>query len=79
MQPGRTTGTPQKASGKVRLRSLSDLDMRTRAAREVLRLKADIAADLGGVAQLSAMQLAVIEQAAITGAMLAGAAHQRDG
>jgi hypothetical protein len=56
--------------GKVRLRSLADLDGRTAAAKAAFALRDAIAADLGGADRLSAMQAAIVNSAGLIGAML---------
>jgi len=56
--------------GKLQLRSLSDLDGRTSAAREAFGLRDALANDLGGREALSAMQQAIVNNAALLGAML---------
>lgn len=60
----------ESGRSKVQLRSLSDLDGRTTAARAAFALRNAIAADLGGQEQLTAMQAAVVNSAALLGAML---------
>jgi hypothetical protein len=55
---------------KRRLRSLADLDRRTAAAKTALALRDSITADLGGDAALSAMQRALVNNAALLGASL---------
>ncbi|MER9331881.1 hypothetical protein [Mesorhizobium sp. M0488] len=59
-----------KGGGKVRLRTLDDLDRRTTAARVVFELRDTLAADLGGKANLSSMKLELIDNVAVLGAML---------
>ncbi|MER8514180.1 hypothetical protein NKH47_14695 [Mesorhizobium sp. M1060] len=59
-----------KQGGKVRLRTLDDLDRRTTAARVVFELRDTLAADLGGKANLSSMKLELIDNVAVLGAML---------
>ncbi|TGT35694.1 hypothetical protein [Mesorhizobium sp. M8A.F.Ca.ET.165.01.1.1] len=59
-----------KGSGKVRLKTLADLDRRTTAARVVFELRDSLAADLGGKANLSVMKLELIDNVACLGAML---------
>jgi hypothetical protein len=63
-----------KAGGKVRLRTLADLDRRTTAARVVFELRDSLAADLGGKANLRVMKLEIIDNVAVLGAMLKDAA-----
>ena len=62
--------TPSKGGGKVRLKTLADLDRRTTAARVVFELRDSLAADLGGKANLSVMKLELIDNVACLGAML---------
>lgn len=59
-----------KVGAKVRLRTLADVDRRTRAAQEAFALRDDLAGDLGGWDHLSAMQRELVENSAILGAML---------
>lgn len=61
---------PPREAGKARLRTLNDLDKRTRAHRDTSELRESIAADLGGWDALSAMQAEVITAAALMGAMI---------
>ncbi|MER8388267.1 hypothetical protein NKH14_22600 [Mesorhizobium sp. M1380] len=63
-----------KAGGKVRLKTLADLDRRTTAARVVFELRDSLASDLGGKANLSVMKLELIDNVACLGAMLKDAA-----
>ncbi|TIM06648.1 hypothetical protein [Mesorhizobium sp.] len=63
-----------KAGGKVRLKTLADLDRRTTAARVVFELRDSLAADLGGKPNLSVMKLELIDNVACLGAMLKDAA-----
>jgi hypothetical protein len=53
---------------KTRLRTISDLDGRTRATRLALRLLAGLEADLGG--DLSAAQRELVKRAALLGAIV---------
>lgn len=62
--------SPAKGGPKARLRSLADLDGRTRTAQAVLRLRDELAEDLGGWDRLSAMQRELVENVAVLGAML---------
>lgn len=65
----------RKAGGeKVRLRTLADVDRRTRAGQAAFKLRDDLAADLGGWEELSAMQRELVENTAVLGAMLKDAA-----
>jgi hypothetical protein len=61
---------PKVASGRIRLRSLDDLDKRTNAARAAFDLRSAIADDLGGLETLSAMQKALVDNCALLGAAL---------
>ncbi|GLS41576.1 hypothetical protein GCM10010869_71730 [Mesorhizobium tianshanense] len=65
---------PTKGGGKLRLRTLADLDSRTRAARAVLDRRDAFAADLGGSDGLSAMQRELVDSAAFLGALREDAA-----
>ena len=56
------------------MRTLADVDRRTRAGQAAFKLRDDLAADLGGWDRLSAMQRELIENAAVLGAMLKDAA-----
>lgn len=69
MDAGHRADAPHKG-GKVRLRTLADLDRRTRATQEVFQLRDDLAADLGGWDGLSTMKRALVENTAVLGAML---------
>ncbi len=68
--PKRRVRVPAKPVVKARLRTLADLDRRTKAAQEAFQLRDDIADDLGGWDHLSAMQKALVENTAVLGAML---------
>lgn len=57
-------------SGRLRLRTLDDLDGRTRAARRALKLVADIEADLGGPSNLSTAQRELVRRSAVLGAII---------
>lgn len=54
----------------VQLPHLSTLDLRTRAARVVFELRDELIADLGGQDNLSAMEMQLVDRAALTGAQL---------
>ncbi|HZP69246.1 MAG TPA: hypothetical protein VFB29_04820 [Pseudolabrys sp.] len=58
-----------RRNAQSRLRSLDDLDGRTKAARRAQALVAQIEADLGGTDQLSTAQRELIRSAALLGAM----------
>lgn len=64
----------EKGRQRARLRTLADVDRRTRAGQAAFKLRDDLAADLGGWDRLSAMQRELIENAAVLGAMLKDAA-----
>ncbi|MBX9574552.1 MAG: hypothetical protein K2X07_02820 [Caulobacteraceae bacterium] len=71
MKPARRRRDPgQKAPAKARLRTLDDLDKRTRAHRDTSELREALAADLGGWDAVSAMKAEVITAAALMGAMI---------
>ena len=53
-----------------RLRTLSDLDQRTRAAKLAQKLVSDLQADLGGEFELTAARAELIKRAALLGAMV---------
>lgn len=67
-------GSPSKGGGKLRLRTLADLDRRTLAARMVFDRRNAFASDLGGADHLSAMQMELIDSAAMLGALREDAA-----
>jgi hypothetical protein len=62
--------TPQTRYGKIRLRSLDDLDHRTHAAKRAAALVSGLEADAGGADQLSVAQRAIIQRAALCSAIL---------
>jgi hypothetical protein len=64
----------EKGRQKARLRTLADIDRRTRAGQAAFRLRDELADDLGGLDRLSAMERELIENTAILGAMLKDAA-----
>lgn len=70
MTDDRRPKAPRREAGKARLRTLEDIDKRTRAHRDTAELREQIAADLGGWDVVSAMQAEVITAAAIMGAMM---------
>ncbi len=55
---------------KARLLCLADLDQRTAAAKAAQSLRRALAADLGGLDELSAAQIALVDNAALLGAAL---------
>jgi hypothetical protein len=55
--------------GKLRLRSLDDLDQRTTAYRRACELIASVEADLGGADRLSTGERQIVQRAALTGAL----------
>jgi hypothetical protein len=63
-----------KARDRARLRTLADVDRRTRAGQAAFRLRDDLADDLGGWDRLSAMERELVENTAVLGAMLKDAA-----
>lgn len=63
-------GRSLNGGGKVRLKTLDDLDRRTRAAQAVFELRDRLVDDLGGKDRLSIMQTELINNAACLGAML---------
>lgn len=63
-------GRSLNGGGKVRLKTLDDLDRRTRAAQAVFELRDRLVDDLGGKDRLSVMQTELINNAACLGAML---------
>lgn len=62
-------GRPRTRAGKVRLRSLSDLDRRTAAARRANDLVAGLESDLGGADSVSVAQRELIKRVALAGAL----------
>jgi hypothetical protein len=60
---------PKTRGGKVRLRSLSDLDGRTVAAKRAAELVAELVRDLGGREQLSAALWELVKRVAVCGAL----------
>lgn len=70
LDPESKADAPRKAGAKARLRTLDDLDRRTKAGQAALKLRDDIAADLGGWDRLSAMQRELVSNAALLGAMI---------
>ncbi|TGS95519.1 hypothetical protein EN814_16375 [Mesorhizobium sp. M2D.F.Ca.ET.171.01.1.1] len=74
MDIGSTPNPQPKGGGKVRLRTLADVDRRTLAAKEVFGLRDSIASDLGGADRLTAMEREIVDNAAMIGAMLKDAA-----
>lgn len=69
MQAGSAADPPPKA-GKTRLLSLDDLDRRQRAYQGVRKSIGAIEADLGGPANLSHAERALVQRGAILAAML---------
>lgn len=66
--------SPAKGSGKVKLKTLADIDRRTRAAQACFELRDRLIRDLGGEDCLSVMQRELIDNTACLGAMLKDAA-----
>lgn len=66
-----------RAGAKARLRTLGDVDRRTKAGQAAFKLRDDLAADLGGWERLTAMQRELVSNASLLGAMLqdAGVAY----
>jgi hypothetical protein len=58
------------APSKVRLVTMSDLDRRTKAAQIALETKSAIMADLGGEDRLSTLERIMVENAAMSAAVL---------
>lgn len=56
--------------GKVRLRSLADLDGRTQAAQKARSMVESLEADLGGSDRLSTAKRALVTRAAVTAAIV---------
>lgn len=56
--------------GKVRLRSLADLDQRTVAAQKARAMVESLEADLGGADRLSTAKRALVTRAAVTAAIV---------
>lgn len=68
-KPARRRPAPRpKDTVKAHLRTLDDLDKRTRAARDTAELRDTLASDLGG--DLSAMESELVTSAALVGAMI---------
>jgi hypothetical protein len=68
IEHGRTADAPAK--GKVRLLSLDELDGRTRAYRDVVSIRDQVLADLGGADRLSTLERLAAENVAMSAAML---------
>ena len=66
-----------KGGEKARLRTLDDLDRRTKAAQQALTLRDPLAADLGGWDRISIAERQLVENVALLGAMIrdAGASY----
>lgn len=69
-QPRRRAAPKPNEGEKVRLKTLDDLDKRTRAARDTADLRESLAADLGGWDEVSVMEQELITSAALVGAMI---------
>ena len=65
-----TNGTRREGGSKTRLLSLDDLDRRTRAFQTAHEMKHAIISDLGGLDQLSTLELIQAENAAVDAAVL---------
>jgi len=59
-----------KGGAKARLRTLDDLDRRTRAAQQALALRDELAADLGGWDLITVAERQLVENVAMLGAMI---------
>lgn len=70
MDAKRSADAPAKRGRKTRLRTLADLDRRTKTARAAFELRDRIVADLGGVDHLSAMHMELVDNVCVMGAML---------
>lgn len=66
-----------KTAPKARLRTLDDLDRRTKAAQQALALRDALAGDLGGWDHITVAERQLVEGVALLGAMIrdAGAAY----
>lgn len=64
-EAGQTPG-----SSKIRLRSLNDLDRRTRSAQVALKLRDELFGDLGGSDRVSTAKRVLVENAALLGAAI---------
>jgi hypothetical protein len=62
--------TPPERAGKVRLVTMADLDRRTKAAQVATATRAAIMADLGGEERLSTLECIMVENAAMSAAVL---------
>ena len=62
--------TSEADAGKIRLRTLADLDQRTVAAQKARSLVEWIEADLGGADRLSTAKRALVTRAAVTAAIV---------
>jgi hypothetical protein len=68
---GTAADTPRAGqSSKVRLVTMEDLDRRTKAAQIALETKSAIMADLGGEDRLSTLEKIMVENAAMSAAVL---------
>ena len=70
MRPETNRNIPRTRDGKVRLRSLDDLDRRTAAGRAAQNLITGLENDLGGAEVLSVAQREICKRAALAGAIL---------
>lgn len=68
--PKRGATKAPKPVAKARLRTLADLDKRTRAHRDTSDLMESIAADLGGWPNVSTMAREIITSASLLGAVI---------
>lgn len=69
-RPKPTPTAPPKPVQKARLRTLADLDKRTRAHRDTAELMENIATDLGGWSNVSTMAAEIITSASLLGAVI---------
>lgn len=67
---GNSRGRPTTRAGKVRLRSIDELDQRTAAARKARELVAALESDLGGGDNLSTAQRLLIQRCAMLAAIV---------
>ena len=66
----RTRDTLKTRYGKVRLRSIDELDGRTAAARRTRQLVASLVADAGGPANITEGMRQLVQRAAVLGAFV---------
>jgi hypothetical protein len=73
---GSAAEAPPTHAGNVRLRTLSDMDRRTRAYQKAASFRDELIADLGGEGRVSAAQRGLVDVAAVTQAVLEDLAVQ---